>query len=144
MIQLKRVNKYYNRHKKNQIHVIADTTLNFEKQGLVAILGESGCGKTTLLNAIGGLDKVNNGQIIVNGKKMNGMFTHRTDKIRNLNIGYIFQDYHLIDNMSVFDNVALALKMVGIKNKNEIKKREYENVKRLRYRTNYSVQEWSS
>lgn len=137
MIQIKRVNKYYNRHKKNQIHVIADTTLNFDKQGLVAILGESGCGKTTLLNAIGGLDKVNNGQIFVNGKKMNGLFTHRTDKIRNLNIGYIFQDYHLIDNMSVFDNVALALKMVGIKNKQEIKKRVdfvLEAVNMYRYR----------
>ena len=116
MIQLKRVNKYYNRHKKNQIHVICDTTLSFDKSGLVAILGDSGCGKTTLLNAIGGLDKVNNGKIYVNGKRMNGLFTYRTDKIRNLNVGYIFQDYHLIDSMTVFDNVALALKMVGIKN----------------------------
>ena len=137
MIQLKRVNKYYNRFKKNQIHVINDTTLSLEQTGLVAILGESGCGKTTLLNAIGGLDKVSSGHIYVNGKKMNGLFTSSTDRIRNLNIGYIFQDYHLIDHLSVFDNVAIALKMVGIKNKKEIKDRvDYvlEAVNMYRYR----------
>ena len=137
MIQLKRVNKYYNRHKKNQIHVINDTTLTFKQSGLVAILGESGCGKTTLLNAIGGLDNVSSGDIFVNGKKMNRRFSYQTDKIRNLNIGYIFQDYHLIDTMTVYENVALALKMVGIKNKEEIKKRvDYvlEAVNMYRYR----------
>ncbi|MDD6467550.1 MAG: ABC transporter ATP-binding protein/permease [Erysipelotrichaceae bacterium] len=137
MIQLKNVNKYYNRRKKNQIHVINNTNLELEKTGLIAILGESGCGKTTLLNAIGGLDKVSSGSIYVNGKKMNSIFSYQTDKIRNLNIGYIFQDYHLIDTMTVFDNVALALKMVGIKNKDEIKKRVnyvLEAVNMYRYR----------
>lgn len=137
MIRLEHVNKYYNRHKKNQIHVINDTTLELENTGLVAILGESGCGKTTLLNAIGGLDRISSGKIYIDGKKMSSRWTYKVDKMRNLNIGYIFQDYHLIDDMTVFDNVALALRMVGIKNKETIKKQVsyvLEAVNMYRYR----------
>ena len=59
MIEIKNVNKYFNRRKRNQIHIINNTSLKLEDTGLVAILGQSGSGKTTLLNAIGGLDKVN-------------------------------------------------------------------------------------
>ena len=58
MIKLEKVNKYFNRHRRNQIHIINNTSLELEQKGLVAILGESGSGKTTLLNAIGGLDKM--------------------------------------------------------------------------------------
>lgn len=121
MIELLNVNKYYNRGKKNQLHVINNTSLKFDDKGMVAILGNSGCGKTTLLNVIGGLDKPNSGKIFVNGKRMNRLSSSITDSIRNLNIGYIFQNYQLIDDMSVFDNVALVLKMLGIKNKAQIK-----------------------
>lgn len=123
MIKLVKVNKYFNRFKKNQIHVIQNTSLEFENTGLVAILGNSGSGKTTLLNAIGGLDKVSKGKIYINGKKITKRFSGRVDKVRNMNIGYIFQNYNLINDMTVFDNVALALKMCGVKNKEEIKKR---------------------
>lgn len=123
MIKLEKVNKYFNRHKRNQIHIIDNTSLELEDTGLVAILGQSGSGKTTLLNAIGGLDKVNKGKIYINGKKITKRPTYIVDKIRNLNIGYIFQDYKLIENMSVYDNVAISLRMIGIKNKKEIEKR---------------------
>lgn len=123
MITIKNLNKYFFKNKKNEIHVINNTSLEFENTGLVALLGPSGCGKTTLLNAIGGLDKVNSGEIYVNGKRMTKVSSSKKDEIRNLNIGYIFQDYHLINDMSVFDNVSLVLKMIGIKDKEEIKKR---------------------
>lgn len=123
MIRLEGVNKYFNKGKKNQIHVINDTTLNFGSSGLVALLGPSGSGKTTLLNSIGGLDKVNSGAIYVDGQKITGKGASKIDEIRNLNIGYIFQDYKLVDNMTVYDNVAMVLKMIGIKNQEEIKKR---------------------
>ena len=137
MLSLKNVNKYFNRHRKNEIHVINNISLEFNDNGLVALLGPRGCGKTTLLNAIGGLDKIKSGKIYVNGKKISSKIDGKVDKIRNLNIGYIFQDYKLVDNMSVFDNVALVLTMLGIKDKNEVKNRvEYvlDKVGMLRYK----------
>ena len=123
MIRVVKVNKWFNRFRKNANHVINNTTLEFGDNGLVALLGPSGSGKTTLLNVIGGLDKVGSGKIYVNNKKITRLNTYTIDKIRNLNIGYIFQDYKLVDNMSVYDNVALSLKTIGIKNKKEIDKR---------------------
>lgn len=137
MVKIEKLNKYFNKGRRNQIHIINNTTLEFESTGLVAILGSSGSGKTTLLNAIGGLDKVNKGKIYINGKKITKRTTYTKDKIRNLNIGYIFQDYKLIDNLSVYENVAISLKMIGIKDKSEIKKRvDYvlESVNMYRYR----------
>ena len=117
MIKIEKVNKYFNRRKKNEIHVINDTTLTFDKTGLVALLGPSGSGKTTLLNVIGGLDKVNKGKIYINGERITKRSMNKIDKIRNLNVGYIFQDYKLVDDLTVFDNVALVLKTSGIKDK---------------------------
>lgn len=137
MIKLRGVNKYFNKGKKNQIHVINDTTLDLGTKGLVALLGPSGSGKTTMLNAIGGLDKVNGGDIFVDGVKITGRRASKVDEIRNLNIGYIFQDYKLVDNMTVYENVAMVLRMTGIKDEEEIKKRiEYilETLGIYRYR----------
>lgn len=136
MIELRNVNKYFNKGKKNQIHVINNTTLSLEDKGLVALLGPSGCGKTTLLNVMGGLDRIKKGSIYINGEKISSRRISKVDKIRNLKVGYIFQDYKLIDSLSVYDNVAIVLKMIGIKDKNEIKNRvEYvlDKVGMLRY-----------
>ncbi len=122
MIRLDKVNKYFNRHKKNEIHVINEVSLDLPESGLIALLGPSGSGKTTLLNAIGGLDKVNKGSIYVNNEKITRRSSKKIDKIRNLNIGYIFQDYKLVEDLSVYDNVALSLKIIGIKDKKELDK----------------------
>lgn len=137
MIKLENVNKYFNKRKKNEIHVINNINLALGDNGLVALLGPSGSGKTTLLNAIGGLDKVGKGKIYINDKKITSKSAYKVDEIRNINIGYIFQDYKLIDDMSVFDNIALVLKMIGIKDKKEIKTRvDYvlNSVNMYRYR----------
>lgn len=139
MIRLEHVNKYFNKGKKNEIHVINDLNLKLNNNGLVCLLGPSGCGKTTILNAVGGLDKVRNGKIYIDDERITKRSIKKIDKIRNLKVGYIFQDYKLIDSLSVFDNVALVLKMIGIKDKDEIKKRvdyvlETLNIYRYRYR----------
>ena len=123
MLRLDNINKYFFRHKKNEIHVIDNTTLDLGNKGLVAFLGASGSGKTTLLNIIGGLDKFNSGSLYIGDKKITKYNYHKMDKIRNLSIGYIFQDYKLIDTMTVYQNIALVLKMIGLKDKAEIKKR---------------------
>lgn len=141
MIKLENVNKYFNKRRQNEIHVIKNATVEMESSGLVALLGPSGCGKTTLLNVIGGLDKVNSGNIFINGEKITGRSAGKIDKIRNLNVGYIFQNYNLVDNMTVFDNVAIALKMVGIKDGKEIEEKVsyvLEKVGMYRYRNRYA------
>lgn len=123
MIKLDNLNKYYYKNKSNENHVINDTSLELPESGLVSLLGPSGCGKTTLLNVIGGLDKANSGDVYIDGEKITGRGSGKVDSIRNAKIGYIFQNYNLFDDMSVFDNVAIALKMVGIKDKQVIDER---------------------
>ena len=137
MIEIRNLHKYFNRFKKNKLHVINDVSLKLPDKGLIALLGPSGSGKTTMLNLIGGLDKQTKGKLIINNKKISKRSLFKRDHVRSLNIGYIFQDYKLIDDDSVFDNVALSLKLLGVKNKKEIKKRvEFilDKVGILRYR----------
>ena len=141
MVTLQNVDKYFYRRKSNQIHVINNTSLELGDTGLTALLGPSGCGKTTLLNVIGGLDKADKGRIFINGQRITGRTAGAVDRIRNLNIGYIFQNYNLINTMTVFDNVAMVLKMVGIKDEKEIREKvEYalELVGMYRYRKRYA------
>lgn len=137
MLEIKNAKKYFNHGKRNQVRAIDDISLTLPAAGLVALLGPSGCGKTTTLNVIGGLDKLKKGKILLDDKRINSRLSYKRDKIRNLKIGYIFQDYKLIDDMSVYENVAIVLKMIGIKDKSEIKKRvEYtlEKTGMLRYK----------
>lgn len=141
MIRLEKVNKYFFKGKKNQIHVIDNTDLTFDASGLVALLGPSGCGKTTLLNVIGGLDGINSGDIVINGVSIAKARAGKKDAIRNEYIGYIFQNYNLVDDMTVFDNVAVVLKMLGIKDKAEIEEKVnyvLEKVGMYRYRKRYA------
>jgi ABC-type lipoprotein export system ATPase subunit len=137
MVEIKKVTKTFKKGLGNKIKAINKTSLNLDDTGLVALLGPSGCGKTTLLNAIGGLDKINRGKILINNKNIASKFSFYSDRIRNNEIGYIFQDYKLLENLSVFDNISIVLKMQGVKNKNEIKEKvEYvlEKVGMIRYK----------
>lgn len=120
MIKLEGVNKYFNKGKANQIHVIDNTTMELPDRGIVCLLGPSGCGKTTLLNAIGGLDRVDSGRIYIDDRLITKASANRLDTIRNARIGYIFQNFNLIDDKSVYENVAIALRMIGIRDQKVI------------------------
>ena len=115
MIMIEKVNKYYYKGKANQIHVIDNTSMTLPDKGMVCLLGPSGCGKTTLLNAIGGLDKVDSGTITIDGQRITRFSSSKIDSIRNARIGYIFQNFNLLDDKTVFENVAIALRMIGIR-----------------------------
>ena len=141
MIRLDRVDKYFFRRKKNEIHAIDQTSLELSDTGLVAFLGPSGCGKTTLLNAIGGLDRVDGGKIYIDGERITGRLSGKVDQIRTLKVGYIFQNYNLLDHKTVSENVALALNMLGVKNKREVDMRvDYvlDKVGMYRYRNRFA------
>lgn len=123
MISVKHIDKYFNRRKKNEIHVLNDISLDFPHKGLVILLGASGSGKTTLLNVIGGLDSIQSGKIVIDDNTIEKYDAQTWDQIRNEHIGYIFQNYNLLPELSVFDNIAFVLKMLGIKDKAYIEKR---------------------
>ena len=123
MIKLENVNKYFNMGTPRQIHVIDNTSMVLPDKGIVTFLGPSGCGKTTLLNAIGGLDSVNAGRILINDKSITYGSTARIDDIRNASIGYIFQNFNLLDDKTVTENVAIALRMAGVEDEEVISER---------------------
>lgn len=123
MIKLDGLQKYFNRNKSNEIHVINDISLTLPDRGLVVLLGPSGSGKTTLLNVLGGLDKVRSGTITFDDEEIKSYNSKTWDKIRNQKVGYIFQNYNLLTNLTVYDNIALTLNMIGIYEKAEIDKR---------------------
>lgn len=123
MISVQNLDKYFNKNKKNSIHVLNNVTVNFPEKGLIVLLGPSGSGKTTLLNVIGGLDKVQKGQIQFYDHQINHYNSSIWDKIRTEEVGYIFQNYYLMSDLSVFDNVAFVLKMMGISDKEAINER---------------------
>lgn len=123
MIKLSAINKYYNRRKSNERHVLKDLSLTLEDKGLVVLLGPSGSGKTTLLNILGGLDNLNNGECTVLDETFTKYQTKRWDLLRAIDIGVIFQNYNLLEKETVFENIALTLKMLGYKDKDVIEDR---------------------
>ena len=122
MIKVSNLNKYYNKNKSNEIHVINDVTLELPSYGLISFLGASGSGKTTLLNVIGGLDKAS-GTISYDSFEMTKYLDNKIDKFRNENFGYVFQGYNLLLNETIYDNLKIALELIDIYDEKEISKR---------------------
>ncbi len=121
MLQLKKIIKQYGAGE-NCVTALNGVDLTFRENEFVAILGHSGCGKTTLLNIIGGLDHYTSGDLIINGVSTKSYKSKDWDAYRNHSIGFIFQSYNLIPHQTVLANVELALTISGV-SKSERKKR---------------------
>ena len=113
MLQLKDIKKDYEVAGES-VHALKGITLNFRKNEFVSILGASGCGKTTLLNIVGGLDKYTSGDLVINGVSTKQYNDRDWDTYRNHSIGFIFQSYHLIPHQTILSNVELALTISGV------------------------------
>jgi len=123
MLQLIKIKKNY--ITSNQVvQALKGVSLSFRKSEFVSILGHSGCGKTTLLNIIGGLDKYTSGDLIINGVSTKEYSDRDWDNYRNHSIGFVFQSYNLIPHQTILGNVELALTISGV-NKKERKERAY-------------------
>ncbi len=116
MLQIKNINKEYITGDLHQ-QALKDVSLNLRENEFVAILGPSGSGKTTLLNIIGGLDKYDSGDLIINGISTKKYKSRDWDSYRNHTIGFVFQSYNLIPHQSILSNVELALTISGISKK---------------------------
>lgn len=112
------------------VSALKGVSLEFRESEFVAILGHSGCGKTTLLNIIGGLDKYTSGDLIINGKSTKNFSDGDWDTYRNHSIGFVFQSYNLIPHQTVLSNVELALTLSGV-SKEERRKRAVEALERV-------------
>lgn len=113
MISVEDLVKTYDREK---TPVIERVSLRINKGEMVILMGRSGCGKTTLLNLIAGLDRPTSGKISVNGTDLTVMSEDELARFRLLNIGFVFQDYNLISDLTVLENVVLPLKLAGKRN----------------------------
>lgn len=116
MLELKNIKKTYISGDE-QVEALKGIDLKFRESEFVSILGQSGCGKTTLLNIIGGLDRYSSGDLIINGKSTKDFKDRDWDAYRNYSIGFIFQSYNLIGHQTVLSNVELALTISGVSKK---------------------------
>lgn len=114
----------------NIVHALKDVSLTFRDSEFVSILGQSGCGKTTFLNIIGGLDQYTSGDLIINGRSTKNYTDKDWDTYRNHRVGFVFQNYNLITHQSVLSNVELALTLTGV-GKDERRKRAIEVLKKV-------------
>ncbi len=114
MIKLKDISKTY-KTKDIETHALNNVSIDFKNTGFTFILGPSGSGKTTLLNIIGGLDRADSGDIIIDDINIKDYNNKKLDEYRNTSLGFIFQQYNLIDHLNVYDNTSLPLRVQHIK-----------------------------
>lgn len=143
MLQVKNLEKFY---RTDEVQTIALNKLSFEvKEGeFVAIMGPSGCGKSTLLNILGLLDNPDGGSFKFNGEEISKYNERKRSQLRKHNVGFVFQSFNLIDELTVFENVELPLIYTGVK-KAERKRRVEEVLEKMQimHRRNHFPQQLS-
>lgn len=120
MLEIKNLTKIYHPKGGAEVRALDDVSVRFAEKGMVFLLGKSGSGKSTLLNLCGGLDAPDGGEIIIKGKSSKAFSQSDFDSYRNTFVGFVFQEYNILDEFSVEENIALALELQG-KNKDRKK-----------------------
>ena len=129
MLKLENINKDYISGD-TTVHALKNINIEFRESEFVSILGQSGGGKTTLLNIIGGLDRYTSGDLIINNKSTKNFKDRDWDAYRNYSVGFVFQNYNLIPHQTVLANVELALTISGV-GKTERRKRAIEALQKV-------------
>lgn len=129
ILKIEQVEKYYG-NKLNLTKAVDGISFSVNKGEFVAIMGASGSGKTTLLNCISTIDKVTSGHIYVGGVDITKLRGNQLNRFRREELGFIFQDFNLLDTLTAYENIALALTIQGVK-ANEIEARVHELAKKL-------------
>lgn len=129
ILTIENISKYYG-NKSNLTKAISNISMQVNKGDFIAIMGASGSGKTTLLNVISTIDKVTSGHILVEGQDITKLKGNSLNKFRREELGFIFQDFNLLDTLTAYENIALALQIQNI-SAHEIDKRVHEVANRL-------------
>ena len=129
ILEVKNIEKYYG-NKSNLTKAIDNISFNVQSGEFVGIMGASGSGKTTLLNCISTIDRVTAGHIIIDGKDITKLKGNHLNKFRREQLGFIFQDFNLLDTLTAYENIALALTIQRVAHK-EIDKRVREIAEKL-------------
>ena len=129
VLEVKNIEKYYG-NKSNLTKAIDGISFNVEEGEFVGIMGASGSGKTTLLNCISTIDRVTAGKIIINNQDITKLKGNKLNKFRREELGFIFQDFNLLDTLTAYENIALALTIQKV-NSHEIDKKVKEIAQKL-------------
>ncbi|MBC8632738.1 ABC transporter ATP-binding protein [[Eubacterium] tenue] len=129
VLKVKNIEKYYG-NKKNLTKAINNISFEVDKGEFIGIMGPSGSGKTTLLNCIATIDKVTTGNIQIENKDITTLSRKNIEKFRREHLGFIFQEFNLLDTLTVYENISLALSILGVKG-SEIDKRVKSVANRL-------------
>ena len=122
MLKVLNLTKIYKTKGGADVNALDGVSVFFPEKGMVFLLGKSGSGKSTFLNLVSGLDSITSGEIEVDGNNLASFNEQDFCNYRNTHIGFIFQDYHLIDELNVYDNIALSLNLRRIEDRGEILK----------------------
>ena len=120
MIEIKNLTKVFKSKNKEKTVALNNVSFNLPDKGMIFITGKSGSGKSTLLNMLGALDSMTSGDILIDGRSLKKLSNNQYSYYRNSEVGFIFQDFKLIENLTIFENINLALKLQQSENKEKI------------------------